>query len=53
MKEAIVLPLTPIPCRALTPVDLLGPLNDVEAGSLPIGSAQQVVIATDVMDGRW
>ena len=30
-----------------------GHLKDVEQGSLPIGSAQQVVISTDFMDGRW
>jgi len=35
MKEAIVLPLTSIPCRAFTPVDLLGPLNDVEQQHAP------------------
>ena len=30
-----------------------GHLNDVEEGRIPIGRAQQVVIATNFSDGRW
>ena len=30
-----------------------GQLNDVEEGSIPIGRAQKVVIATNFSDGRW
>ena len=30
-----------------------GHLNDVEEGRIPLGRAQQGVIATDCMDGRW
>ena len=30
-----------------------GPLKNVEEGSILIGRAQQVVIATDFIDGRW
>src|SRR5262249_32704450 len=30
-----------------------GPVNDVEQGSIRIGRAQQVVVSTDVMHGRW